>query len=144
MEGKRWISEYVQVACRNTIETCLKSVSKTPTSRFFRDFQLFQNPAKLAKFRPNLGQFWPKWAIFQISLKNQSRHYFLIPETRRSAKIRKFQCEVFGKKCETLIFEHFGSNRPILDHFWSLNGLDEPLDSLPFVHNVPIFLKIAR
>ena len=47
---------------RNTNETCLKSVSKTPTFRFFQDFQLFQHPAKIqhpAKW-PIFGQFLAK------------------------------------------------------------------------------------
>ena len=34
------LSEYVQIACRNTNGTCLKSVSKTHTLRFFRFFRL--------------------------------------------------------------------------------------------------------
>ena len=38
----------------NTNGTCLKSFSKPPTFRFFRDFQLFQHTAKLAKLR----QIW--------------------------------------------------------------------------------------
>ena len=78
------LSEYVQVVCRNTNGTCLKSVSKTPTFKFFSDFQLLQHPAKLAKYRPNLGQFWPKRAIFQIS--NQSRNIFWTAEARLPAK----------------------------------------------------------
>ena len=54
----------------------LKIGLKNPYFQVCLDFQLFQHPGKLAKFRPNLGQFWPKRAIFQISLKTQSRHYF--------------------------------------------------------------------
>ena len=67
--GGSQLSEYVQVVCRNTNGTCLKSVSKTPTFFFFWDIQLFEHPAKLAKFRSNLGQFCPNRAIFEISTK---------------------------------------------------------------------------
>ena len=63
------LSEYVQVVCRNMIGTCLKSVSKPPTFMFFRDFQLFQHPAKLAKLRPNLCQYWPKRANLKFNRK---------------------------------------------------------------------------
>ena len=48
------LSEYVWVVCRNTKGTCLKSVSKTPTFRFFRDFQPLKT---VAHIQPN-GQFW--------------------------------------------------------------------------------------
>ena len=26
----------------------------------------------MAKFRPNLGQFWPKWVIFEFAQKSQN------------------------------------------------------------------------
>ena len=42
--------EYVQIVYRNANGTCLKSVSKTHTFRFFRDFQLFQHPCPNFKF----------------------------------------------------------------------------------------------
>ena len=75
----------------------------------------------MAIIRPNLDQYWPKRAIFQICPKNQSRHYFLTPETRLPAKIRKFLC--FRKKnAKTIILGHFGQKRPILDHFWPKRG----------------------
>ena len=62
------LSEYVQVVCRNTNGTCFKSVSKTPT------------------FWPNLGQFWPKRAIFEIFTKKWKRNYLSTPETMLRAK----------------------------------------------------------
>ena len=54
--------------------------------------------------RTNLGQFWPKRAIFQISLKNQSRHFFSIPETRLPAKNQKIPLRSFREKSEKLPF----------------------------------------
>ena len=44
-------------------------------------------------------------AIFQISPKNQRRHYFSIPDFLQ--KIRKFQCAVFEKKCKNPHFWEF-------------------------------------
>ena len=49
------LSEYVWVVCRNKKGTCLKSVSKTPTFRFFRDSQPLKEA--VAHIQPN-GQFW--------------------------------------------------------------------------------------
>ena len=31
---------------------------------------------QMAKFRPNLGQFWPKRAIFEFSHNMRIRHFF--------------------------------------------------------------------
>ena len=117
------LSEYVQVVCRNTNGTCLKSVSKPPTFRFFRDFHLFQHPAKLAKLRPNLGQYWPKRAIFKFPRKTKAAIFFGLQRLGFLQKIRKFQCTVFEKKIlKTPIFGYFGPKRPILDHFWLKRG----------------------
>ena len=46
------LSEYVWVVCRNTKGTFLKSVSKTPTFRFFRDSQ------PLKRLLHTSSQFW--------------------------------------------------------------------------------------
>ena len=72
----------VQVVCWNTNGICLKSVSKTPTFRFFRDFQLFQHPAKIqnpAKW-PILDSFWPKWAKQDFFQKKCLEHLFRLSE----------------------------------------------------------------
>ena len=114
------LSEYVHVVCRNTNGTCLKSVSKTP--RFFWDFQLFQHPGKLAKFRPNLGQFWPKRAIFQIYLKNQSRNIFGLQRLGFLQKIMKFQCAVFEKNAKNPHFWVFWAKKANFGPFFAKKG----------------------
>ena len=55
------LSEYVQVVCQNTYGTCFKSVSKTPTFRFFRDFQSFFYPPRPP---PRVGV--GVWGVTQI------------------------------------------------------------------------------
>ena len=73
----------------------------------------------MAKFRPNLGQFWPKRAIFEFSQKMRKRHFFSTPETRLSTKkIANYNERIAIKMRKTSIFEHFGPKRPILDSFW--------------------------
>ena len=42
----------------------------------------------MAKFRPNLSQFWPKWVIFEFSPKKRNRHVFSIFIMHR--------CTIFG------------------------------------------------
>ena len=47
---------------------------------------------QMAKLRPNLGQFWPKRAIFVFSQKMRKRHiFFSTPETRIHAKNKEIQ-----------------------------------------------------
>ena len=63
----------------------------------------------MAKFRPNLGQFWPKWVIFEFSPKKRNRHVFSTPETRLRAKKLGNSNAWFSKKMwKTTIFGHFG------------------------------------
>ena len=101
------ISEYVWVVCRNIKATCLKLVSKKPTFRFFTDFQLFQHPDKLAKFRSNLGQFWPKRAIFEFSHKMRIHHFFSITKTRLSTTNLQILMNRLRKKAKNLHFWEF-------------------------------------
>ena len=78
----------------------------------------------MAKFRPNLGQFWPKRAIFQISLKNQRRNIFWTAEARLPAKIRKFQRAVFEKNAKNPPFLGvLGQKR----RFWTIFGQKEAI-----------------
>ena len=61
----------------------------------------------MAKFRPNLGQFWPKWVIFEFSTKKRNRHFFRLQRLGFVQKIRKFR---FSKKMQkTSVFGYFGS-----------------------------------
>ena len=85
---------------------------------FFRDFQLFQHPVKLAKFRPNLGQFWPKRTIFKFPPKSENVSIFRLQRLCFEQKIRKFRCAVLEKNAKTLHFWSFRPKRAILDSFW--------------------------
>ena len=88
------LSEYLQVVCPNTTETCLKSVSKTHTFRFFRDFQPLKRLLHTSSQMANFGQFWPKWAKRDFSLKKHLEHFLQL--------IRAFNSE---KKCSKRFFE---------------------------------------
>ena len=68
---------------------------------------------QMAKFRPNLGQFWPKRAIFEFSQKMRKSLFFRLQRLCFEQKIRKIWCVVVEKKCEKPPF--FGPKRPILD-----------------------------
>ena len=102
--------EFTAYLYLNTNGTFLKSVSKSPTFRFFRDFQLFQHPAKLAKLRPNLGQNWPKRAVFEKMLKTPIFGHF-----GRKRLILDHFCPkrshflIFGEKAKTSLFYSFFS-----------------------------------
>ena len=71
------LSEYVWVVCRNTKGTCLKSVSKTPTFRFFRDSQpllirLLHTSSQMANF----GHFLAKMGETGFFSKKPMEHFF--------------------------------------------------------------------
>ena len=98
----------------------------------------------MAKFRPNLGQCWPKRAIFQISQKNQSQNIFL--DCRGQASCKKFgnsNAQFSKKMLKTPIFGYFRPKRPILDHFWPKTGhhriFREKAKTSPFTHFFLIF-----
>ena len=111
-------SEYVWVVCRNTKGTCLKSFSKTPTVRFFRDSQPLDCCTHPAKW-PILDSFWPKWAkrdFFQKSVWN----IFSLLKALINCKVSEKSNEGIPRKMQkTSIFGHFGQKWPILDSFWT-------------------------
>ena len=86
------LSEYVHVFCRNTIGTCLKSVSKSPTFRFFRDFLplkgLFHTSSKMANF----DQFLAKMGKTVKIIKKALGTFF----SRLQALTVKFQKKVMS------------------------------------------------
>ena len=110
---------FFKVFCRNTNGTCLKSVSKTPTSRF-------SGISSYSSIQPNLGQIWvnigQKGPFFKFPRKNKAVIFFGLQRLGFLQKIRKFQCGVFEKNVKTPIFGYFGPKRPILDHFWPKRG----------------------
>ena len=60
----------------------------------FQNFKIFDdqnfeksvNRPEMPIFWSNLGQFWPKWVIFEFSTKKRNRHFFSTPETRLRAR----------------------------------------------------------
>ncbi len=73
----------------------------------------------MAKFRPNLGQFWPKRAIFEISEKKRKRHFFSTPETMlRAKKLGKYDAWFSKKMRKTSIFVILGQK----GQFWTVFG----------------------
>ena len=67
------LSEYVWVVCRSTKGTSLRSVSKTPTFRFSRDFQPLKRVLHTSRQMANFGQFLGKMGktgFFKKSFKN--------------------------------------------------------------------------
>ena len=61
----------------------------------------------MTKFEPNLGQFWPKRAIFEFSHKMRKRHFVSTPETRLSTKNYKILMNGLQKKWEKPPFLDF-------------------------------------
>ena len=64
---------------------------------------------------PNLGQFWQKRAIFEISKKKRKRLFFRLQRLCFEQKIRKIWCVVLEKNAKNLHFlslwakkAHFG------------------------------------
>ena len=94
------LSEYVQVVCRKMNETCWKSVFKTPTFRFFRDFRLFQQSAKLSK-----DQIWVNFSQKEISTQKRRRRFFRLQRLCIDKKLENSDMR-FWKKVKNL-------------HFWS-------------------------
>ena len=72
----------------------------------------------MAKFRPNLGQFWPKWVILNLSRK-WNHQLFSTPDTRLKPKKLQIRKNWLQEKCKKHPFVwNFGSKWPILDSFW--------------------------
>ena len=95
------LSEYVWVVCRNTKGTCLKSVSKTPTSRFFRDSQplkrLLHTPSQMANF----GQFLAKMGKTGIFFKNAFGTFFSLLKALINYKVSEKSNERFSSNSVT-------------------------------------------
>ena len=71
----------------------------------------------MAKFRPNLGQFWPKRAIFEISQKKRKRHFFRLQRLCFEQKIRKIWCVVLEKNAKNLHFLSFWAKKAHFGQF---------------------------
>ena len=84
------LSENLQVVCRNTNGTCLKSVSKTPTFRFFRDFQplkgLFHTSSQMANFDHILSKMAKMEKIIKIALGTFFSHLQALTNCKVSEK----------------------------------------------------------
>ena len=71
------LSEYVQVVCRNMNGTCLKSVSKPSTFRFFRDFQPLKRLLHTSSQMANFGQFLAKMGETGFFFQKSAWNIFL-------------------------------------------------------------------
>ena len=77
-----------------------------------------RSSGQMAKFRPNLGQFWRKRAIFEISPKKRKRHFFRLQRQGLKQKIANSNELISRKMQKTSVFGHFGPKTPILDSVW--------------------------
>jgi hypothetical protein len=68
-------------------------------------------------FGSNLGQFWPKWVIFEFSTKKRNSHFFRLQRLGFVEKIRKFQCAVFEKNAKNLCFWAFWAKKGPFSNF---------------------------
>ena len=80
-------------------------------------------------FGSNLGQFWPKWVIFEFSPKKRNRYFFRLQGLGFVQKIRKFQCEVFEKNAKNLCFWAFWAK---MGHFRIFGEKVKTSPSYPF------------
>ena len=81
------LSEYVWVVCRNTKGTCLKSVSKTPTFRFFRDSQPLKRLLHTSSQMANFGQFLAKMGKTGFFLKKAFGTFFSLLKALINCKV---------------------------------------------------------
>ena len=96
----------------------MKSVSKTPTFRFFRDFQPLKRLLHKSSQMANFGQFLTKMGktgFFQKSVWN----IFSLLKALINCKVSEKSNEGIPRKMrKTSIFGNFGPKCPILDSFW--------------------------
>ena len=81
------LSEYVWVVCRNTKGTCLKSVSKTPTFRFFRDSQPLKRLLHTSSQMANFGQFLAKMGKTGIFFRKAIGKFFSLLKALINCKV---------------------------------------------------------
>ena len=113
------LSEYVWVVCRNTKGTCLKSVSKTPTFRVFRDSQPLKRLLHTSSQMANFGQFLAKMGETGFFFKKAFGTFFSLLKAIINCKVSEKSNEGIPRKMrKTSIFGHFGQKWPILDSFW--------------------------
>ena len=113
------LSEYVWVVCRNTKGNCLKSVSKTPTFRFFRDSQPLKRLLHTSSQMANFGQFLAKMGKTGFFFKKAFGTFFSLLKALINCKVSEKSNEGIPRKMrKTSIFWHFGPKWPILDSFW--------------------------
>ena len=114
------LSEYVQVIRRNTNGTCLKSVSKTPTFRFFRDFQPLNRLLHTSSQMANFGQFLGKMGKTGFFFKKEFGTFFSLLKTLINCKVSEKSNEgIQKKKCQNLHFLAFWAK---MANFWTFFG----------------------
>ena len=113
------LSEYVWVVCHNTKGTCMKSVSKTPTFRFFRDSQPLKRLLHTSSQMANFGKFLAKMVKTGFFFKKAFGTFFSLLKALINCKVSEKSNEGIPRKMQkTSIFGHFGPKWPILDSFW--------------------------
>ena len=112
------LSEYVQVVCRNTNGTCLRSVSQTPTFTIFQDFQPLKTLLHTSSQMANFGQFLAKMEKTGFFFKKAFGTFFSLLKALINCKVSEKSNEgIQRKKRKTSIFGHFGQKWPILEVF---------------------------
>ena len=71
----------------------------------------------MAKFRPNLGQIWPKMAIFEFSQKIRKHHFFRLKRLGLVQKISKFWRTDWEKNAKNLHFWSFWAKKANFGQF---------------------------
>ena len=117
------LSEYVQVVCRNKNGTCLKSVSKTPTFRFFRDSQHLRRLLHTSSQMANFGQFLAKMGEKGFFFKKAFGTFFSLFKALINCKVSLKVMKGFGEKWENLHFWVFWSKMTNFGPF--LTKMDE-------------------
>ena len=83
----------------------------------FPGFPAIPESSQISKFRPNLGQFRPKRAFFEISTKNWKRNNLSTPETMLPMKNLKILMRGSGNKMKNLHFWSFYTKKANFGQF---------------------------
>ena len=112
------LSEYEWVVCRNTKGNWLKSVSKTPTFRFFWDSQPLKRLVHTSSQMANSGQFLAKMGNTGIFFKKAFGKFFSLLKALINCKVSEKSNEGIPRKNKkNLHFWAFWPKWPILEVF---------------------------
>ena len=97
------LSEYVWVVCGNMKGNCLKSVSKTPTFRFFRDSQPLKRLLHTSSQMDNFGKFLAKMGKTRIFFKKTIGTFFSLLKALINCKVSEKSNERFSSNSVTYV-----------------------------------------